>query len=68
MRLGTFLECIGSMPGWRKGVCRKKTETCRKIVGGLDDVVGYRREFIKSSPKGSESSLGTHWEIAGRRP
>ncbi|RZS27296.1 hypothetical protein BHM03_00060743 [Ensete ventricosum] len=33
MRLGTRLECvgsIGSLLGWRKGVRRKKTETCRK--------------------------------------
>ncbi|RZR98640.1 hypothetical protein BHM03_00028034 [Ensete ventricosum] len=25
---------IGSLPGWRKGVHQKKTETHRKIVGG----------------------------------
>ncbi|RWW49621.1 hypothetical protein BHE74_00044174, partial [Ensete ventricosum] len=27
-------EGIGSSPGWRKGVCQKKIETRRKIVGG----------------------------------
>ncbi|RWW55194.1 hypothetical protein BHE74_00038184, partial [Ensete ventricosum] len=27
-------EGIGSLPGWRKGVCRKKTETRRKIIEG----------------------------------
>ncbi|RZS07351.1 hypothetical protein BHM03_00038174 [Ensete ventricosum] len=27
-------EGIGSLLGWRKGVCRKKTETRQKIVGG----------------------------------
>ncbi|RWW03061.1 hypothetical protein GW17_00033803 [Ensete ventricosum] len=27
-------EGIGSLPGWRKGVHRKKTETRWKIVGG----------------------------------
>ncbi|RZR90195.1 hypothetical protein BHM03_00018039 [Ensete ventricosum] len=27
-------EGIGSLPGWRKGVRQKKTETRRKIVGG----------------------------------
>ncbi|RWW43615.1 hypothetical protein BHE74_00050700 [Ensete ventricosum] len=34
MRLGTRQECIGSLPGWRKGVRQKKTETHRKIIGG----------------------------------
>ncbi|RRT32432.1 hypothetical protein B296_00056495 [Ensete ventricosum] len=27
---------------------------------GLDDVMGPRREFARSSPKGSGSSLGDH--------
>ncbi|RWV83112.1 hypothetical protein GW17_00055325 [Ensete ventricosum] len=27
-------EGIGSLPGWRKGVRQKKTETHRKIIGG----------------------------------
>ncbi|RRT73416.1 hypothetical protein B296_00001229 [Ensete ventricosum] len=34
MRLGTRQECIRSLPGWRKGVRQKKTETRRKIIGG----------------------------------
>ncbi|RWW42619.1 hypothetical protein BHE74_00051810, partial [Ensete ventricosum] len=29
-----LVEGIGSLPGWRKVVRRKKTETRRKIVGG----------------------------------
>ncbi|RWV81056.1 hypothetical protein GW17_00057564 [Ensete ventricosum] len=29
-----FAEGIGSLLGWRKGVCQKKIETYRKIVGG----------------------------------
>ncbi|RRT45730.1 hypothetical protein B296_00054903, partial [Ensete ventricosum] len=29
-----LVESIGSLPGWRKGVRQKKTETCRKIIGG----------------------------------
>ncbi|RWV86907.1 hypothetical protein GW17_00051148 [Ensete ventricosum] len=29
-----LIEGIGSLPGWRKGVHQKKTETHRKIVGG----------------------------------
>ncbi|RRT69540.1 hypothetical protein B296_00001734 [Ensete ventricosum] len=28
-----FVEGIESLLGWRKGVRKKKTETCRKIVG-----------------------------------
>ncbi|RRT38583.1 hypothetical protein B296_00040572 [Ensete ventricosum] len=34
-------EGIRSLPGWRKGVRQKKTETCRKIIG--DD--GQRSSF-----------------------
>ncbi|RRT50922.1 hypothetical protein B296_00021590 [Ensete ventricosum] len=34
MRLGTRLEYVGSLPGWHKGIHRKKTETHQKIVGG----------------------------------
>ncbi|RWV94362.1 hypothetical protein GW17_00043107 [Ensete ventricosum] len=33
-RIGNSLECVGSLPGWHKGVCRKKTETHRKIIKG----------------------------------
>ncbi|RWW18900.1 hypothetical protein BHE74_00045199 [Ensete ventricosum] len=33
-----------------------------------DDVVGSRRSSLGDSQKGSGSSLGTHREIAGRRP
>ncbi|RRT45336.1 hypothetical protein B296_00045619 [Ensete ventricosum] len=56
--LGTLQECvaegIGSLPGWRKEVRQKKTETRRKIVGGWDssdDAVGnsprVRRELAE---------------------
>ncbi|RWV98623.1 hypothetical protein GW17_00038514 [Ensete ventricosum] len=31
--LRELAEGIGSLLGWRKGVCRKKTKTHRKIVG-----------------------------------
>ncbi|RWV78931.1 hypothetical protein GW17_00060010 [Ensete ventricosum] len=34
VRLGTCLEYVGSLPGWCKGVCRKKIETHRKIIEG----------------------------------
>ncbi|RWW07182.1 hypothetical protein GW17_00029446 [Ensete ventricosum] len=47
-------EGIGSLPGWRKGVRQKKTETRRKIVRGSrkacrdsDDAVGSRRNFAR---------------------
>ncbi|RWW81898.1 hypothetical protein BHE74_00009666 [Ensete ventricosum] len=63
MRLGTRLECVGSLPVWRKGVRRKKTEICQKIVGvsgqGLDDAVGARWEFARTLLKVSRRSLGT---------
>ncbi|RWV94209.1 hypothetical protein GW17_00043276 [Ensete ventricosum] len=55
-------EGIGSLPGWRKGVRQKKTETHRKIVGlpgvgkvsgqGLDDAEGACREFAKRFAEG----------------
>ncbi|RWV79364.1 hypothetical protein GW17_00059512, partial [Ensete ventricosum] len=35
---------------------------------GLDNTVGPRWEFARSSPKGSGNSLGTHPEVAKRRP
>ncbi|RWV79728.1 hypothetical protein GW17_00059087 [Ensete ventricosum] len=47
-------EGIGSLPGWRKGVRQKKTETWQKIIRG-------------DSPKESESSLGSQREIAGKK-
>ncbi|RWV80319.1 hypothetical protein GW17_00058434 [Ensete ventricosum] len=42
-----FTEGIGSLPGWHKGVCQKKTETCRKIIG-----VGSRRKFARRFTEG----------------
>ncbi|RZR94435.1 hypothetical protein BHM03_00023122 [Ensete ventricosum] len=36
-------------------------------LSGSDDVVGSRRSSLGDSSKGSGSSLGTHWEIAGKR-
>ncbi|RZR89974.1 hypothetical protein BHM03_00017792 [Ensete ventricosum] len=38
------------------------------IGQGLDDAVGARREFARTSPKVSGRSLGTRWEITGGRP
>ncbi|RRT34457.1 hypothetical protein B296_00031707 [Ensete ventricosum] len=52
-------EGIESLPGWRKGVRQKKTETRRKIVGGSrkayrdsDDVVGSHRKFARRFTEG----------------
>ncbi|RRT32825.1 hypothetical protein B296_00057085 [Ensete ventricosum] len=56
-----LVEGIGSLLEWRKGVCQKKTESHRKIIGGS-------RKLAGNSPKGSGSSLGTRREITGRRP
>ncbi|RZS09045.1 hypothetical protein BHM03_00040102 [Ensete ventricosum] len=48
-------EGIGSLPGWRKGVCQKKIETSRKIIGGSLTMIGA----IKLQPdNGLRSSLG----------
>ncbi|RWW07018.1 hypothetical protein GW17_00029618 [Ensete ventricosum] len=65
-------EGIGSLPGWRKGVRWKKTETRRKIVRGsrkacLDDTVGAHQKIARTSSKVSGRSLGTHREIIGGR-
>ncbi|RZR75082.1 hypothetical protein BHM03_00049061 [Ensete ventricosum] len=68
MRLRTRQECVRSLLGWRNGVHQKKIETYRKIVGGLDDAVGARRAFARTSPKVSGRLLGTRQEIARGRP
>ncbi|RRT84861.1 hypothetical protein B296_00012999 [Ensete ventricosum] len=60
--LRKLAEGIGSLPGWCKGVRQKKTETHRKIIEGSQKAC---RDSLGDSPKGSESSLGTHWEITG---
>ncbi|RWW37643.1 hypothetical protein BHE74_00057212, partial [Ensete ventricosum] len=57
-------EGIESLPGWRKGVRQKKTETHKKIVRGSRKAY---RDSLGDSPKGSGSSLGTHWEITGEK-
>ncbi|RWV94679.1 hypothetical protein GW17_00042756 [Ensete ventricosum] len=63
-----LVEGNGSLPGWRKGVRQKKTETRWKIVGVAEklagnDVVGSRRSSLGDSSKGS----GTCWEITEKR-
>ncbi|RWW18529.1 hypothetical protein GW17_00017483 [Ensete ventricosum] len=62
-------EGIGSLPGWRMGVCQKKIETSRKIVGGsrkacrdLDNAVGshqkFARRFVERIGKLAENTKG----------
>ncbi|RZS28918.1 hypothetical protein BHM03_00062575 [Ensete ventricosum] len=69
-------EGIGSLLGWCKGVCHKKTKTHRKIIGGSRKACReiklrhrsndwtIQRELAGSSlgdsPKGSGSSQATH--------
>ncbi|RWW45805.1 hypothetical protein BHE74_00048321 [Ensete ventricosum] len=70
----TLAEGIGSLPGWRKGVRQKKTETRRKIVRGSrkayresgclgirpssDNAVGSRRKFARRFAKGIRKLIG----------
>ncbi|RZS02408.1 hypothetical protein BHM03_00032457 [Ensete ventricosum] len=68
IRLGTRQECvaegIGSLPGWRKEVRQKKTETHRKIVGGWDslvmDVLAIMIDFVEDIEKIARNTLGDH--------
>ncbi|RWV82088.1 hypothetical protein GW17_00056442, partial [Ensete ventricosum] len=50
-------EGIGSLPGWRKGVCQKKIETHRKIV---KDSRNAYRECVEWIRKLARSTLGDH--------
>ncbi|RZS28505.1 hypothetical protein BHM03_00062100 [Ensete ventricosum] len=59
MQLRTCLECVESLLGWRKGVCRKKIETHRKIVGGSQKAC---RELERTSLKVPGRLLGTRRE------
>ncbi|RRT63578.1 hypothetical protein B296_00015868 [Ensete ventricosum] len=65
-----LFESIGSLPRWRKGVRRKKTETPQKITGVAEKLAwsweAYR-EFARTTSKVSGRSLGIRWEIAGGR-
>ncbi|RWV83832.1 hypothetical protein GW17_00054507 [Ensete ventricosum] len=85
MRLGTRVECVGSLPrvsracqdgvrefvGRRPRLAGRLSGAAEKLTGsweGLDDVMGARRVFARTSLKISRRSLGTRREIAGRRP
>ncbi|RZS16390.1 hypothetical protein BHM03_00048371 [Ensete ventricosum] len=51
-------EGIRSLLGWRKGVCQKKIETRRKIVGGSRKA--YRERFAKGIGKLAGNTPGDH--------
>ncbi|RZR78764.1 hypothetical protein BHM03_00004289, partial [Ensete ventricosum] len=68
-----LVEGIRSLPGWRKGVHQKKTNTRLKIIGGsrkacrdLDDVLGSRRKFARRFTKGigklARNAKGDRWK------
>ncbi|RRT59700.1 hypothetical protein B296_00017364 [Ensete ventricosum] len=61
------------LAGRLSGVAEKLIEndglrSSLSIEPRLDDVVGSRRSLLGDSLKGLGSSLGTWWEITGRRP
>ncbi|RRT61809.1 hypothetical protein B296_00027617 [Ensete ventricosum] len=82
IRLGTRLECVESSPGIsgpyqdnaREFIGRRPrlveilSGVAERLARRLDDIVGARREFTRTSPKVSGRSLETRWEIARRRP
>ncbi|RWV78134.1 hypothetical protein GW17_00060945, partial [Ensete ventricosum] len=60
---------IGSLPGWRKGVHRRKTETHRKIIGGSrkacqklnhDGEKNYRSDMDPRSSLGIRPRIGRY--------
>ncbi|RRT31424.1 hypothetical protein B296_00056838, partial [Ensete ventricosum] len=58
---------IGSLSRWRKGVCQKKNETRRKIIGGSQKAYRESGCLLGDSPKESGSSLGMRREIARKK-
>ncbi|RWV76989.1 hypothetical protein GW17_00062247, partial [Ensete ventricosum] len=61
-----LVQGIGSLPGWRKGVRQKKTETHQKIVGDSrkayqERCSGISLKFIKRFAEGIR-------KLAGRYP
>ncbi|RRT67147.1 hypothetical protein B296_00022909 [Ensete ventricosum] len=59
-----FVERRPRLVGRLSGVAEKLAGSWE----GLDDAVGARREFARTSPKVSGRSIGTRREIAGGRP
>ncbi|RWW18496.1 hypothetical protein GW17_00017516 [Ensete ventricosum] len=51
-----FTKGIGSLPGWRKGVCQNKIETHRKIIGGSR--TACRESFTEGIGKLAGNMLG----------
>ncbi|RRT45569.1 hypothetical protein B296_00021450 [Ensete ventricosum] len=78
MRLGTCLECVGSLSrvsgscqdGAREFVSRRPKLSGR-LLGAAEKLAESweaRREFTRTSLKVSRRSLGTRREIVGGRP
>ncbi|RWV81079.1 hypothetical protein GW17_00057536 [Ensete ventricosum] len=66
-------EGIRSLPGWRKGVRQKKTETHRKIVEGsrkacrdYNQMMGQDQAW--ASGRGSDDVVGSHRSSLGDSP
>ncbi|RRT33597.1 hypothetical protein B296_00033042 [Ensete ventricosum] len=55
-------EGIGSLPGWCKGVRQKKIETCWKIVGVAEKLLGFARIFAERIKKLTGNTPGDHRE------
>ncbi|RRT44805.1 hypothetical protein B296_00011682 [Ensete ventricosum] len=58
-------EGIGNSPGWRTGVCQKKTETRQRIVGGSRKAC--RERFAEGIGKFAGNMKGDHQEKTRRR-
>ncbi|RRT65188.1 hypothetical protein B296_00031303 [Ensete ventricosum] len=66
-------EGIESLPGWRKGVRQKKTETRQKIIEIVEklawnDVVGSRQSSLGDSSEGIGKLAGNMSGDTGRKP
>ncbi|RWW09957.1 hypothetical protein GW17_00026526 [Ensete ventricosum] len=58
-----FTVGIGSLPGWRKGVRRKKTKTRWKIVGGSQKACREYGPKIKLRYQAKDWTM--QWELVG---
>ncbi|RZR92237.1 hypothetical protein BHM03_00020543 [Ensete ventricosum] len=61
-----LVEDIGSLPGWRKRVRQKKTETRRKIVGGSRKACREYNHEPRIKLRHRAKDWTKRWELAGR--
>ncbi|RZS11855.1 hypothetical protein BHM03_00043221, partial [Ensete ventricosum] len=59
-------KSIGSLPGWRKGVSRKKIETLRKIIGVAERLAESWEDFAKGIGKIARNTPGDRWRMIVR--